>query len=45
MDEVRFFLMLFCGIVFTILAAILVLWCAERLARALWRDGDPKEPH
>lgn len=44
-DEVKFFLQLLAGITGTIFGAILVLWCADRIASAFWRDGDPKEPH
>ena len=43
--DLEFFLQLVCGITATILIAIVVLWCAEQVSRALWRDGDPKEPH
>lgn len=45
MSEATFFLQLFLGITGSIVGAILVLWISERVARALWTDGDPKEPH
>ena len=45
MSEAIFFLQLFAGIAGSIIGAILVLWISERIARALWSDGDPKEPH
>lgn len=44
-SEVKFFLQLFFGITGSITGAIFVLWISERIARALWSDGDPKEPH
>lgn len=45
MSDAAFFLQLVAGIAGSISGAILVLWVFERVARALWSDGDPKEPH
>lgn len=45
MDEAKFLIELATGIFFTIIAAIVVVWCVDRLCRLMWRDGDPKEPN